>query len=129
MNVTHHPENGTMSFTTVRWAEFDEDRNVPGILNRSIIVPNFALLGTLSFLHDISFFAKIGFNLMLTSLDEPIFLNTTVYDFLWNYRSNVISVAHKILPDLVPVENLGVMHRVSRIDDKVIASEWTIKYG
>lgn len=111
VNVTHH-DNGTMSYTTVRRVEFLEDQNEPGILNRSIIVPNFGLIGALSYLHELSFFAKLAFNVMLNSGKEPIFLNITVYDLLWNYNSDVITLANKVLPSLVPVNNLGILHRV-----------------
>lgn len=114
VNVTHH-NNGTMSFTSIRHVEFMEDRNEPGILNRTILVPNFGLIGALSFLNDMSFLTKLAFNVMLNSADEPIFLNITVYDFLWNYHSDVITLANKVLPSLVPVNNLGILHRVSRI--------------
>lgn len=110
-NVTHH-DNGTMSFISVRYVEFLEDHNEPGILNRTITVPNFGLIGALSFLHELSFFSKLAFNVMLNSAEEPIFINITVYDFLWNYNSDVITLANKVLPMLVPVTNLGILHRI-----------------
>lgn len=112
VNVSHN-DNGTLSYTTVRHVEFLEDRNEPGILNRTIVVPNFGLIGALSFLHEISFFAKLAFNVMLNSKDEPIFINTTVYDFLWSYHSDVITLANNVLPSLVPVDNLGIMQQVT----------------
>lgn len=111
VNVTRHT-NGTMSYTTVRRVEFMEDRNEPGILNKTIIVPNFGLLGALSYLHDASFLTKIAFNLILNSQNEPVFMNTTVYDFLWNYKSEVITLGNSFLPSLVPVNNLGIMHQM-----------------
>lgn len=43
-NVVLHPENSTMSYTAVRRAEFVDHYNEPNILNRTITVPNFALL-------------------------------------------------------------------------------------
>lgn len=39
-----HFENSTLSYTPKRWLEFMPDRNVDGILNQTIIVPNFVLL-------------------------------------------------------------------------------------
>lgn len=111
VNISYH-DNGTMSYTSVRHVEFLEDRNEPGILNRTIVVPNYGLVGALSFLHELSFFSKLAFNVMLNSADEPIFVNITVYDLLWNYKSDVITLANKVLPSLVPVQNLGIMHNV-----------------
>lgn len=43
-DIVFHPENSTMTYTANRVVEFVEDYNEPGILNRSIIVPNFAAL-------------------------------------------------------------------------------------
>lgn len=43
-DVVFHENNSTMSYTAVRSANYLEDANKPGILNRTIIVPNFALL-------------------------------------------------------------------------------------
>ena len=114
VDIVHH-DNGTMSYTTKRQVEFLEDQNEPGILNRTITIPNFGLIGALSYLHELSFFTKLAFNVMLNSANEPIFVNITVYDFLWNYHSDVITLANKMLPMLVPVRNLGVMHRVGGV--------------
>lgn len=112
VNVSHH-DNGTMSYTTVRYLEFLEDQNEPGILNRTVIVPNFGLIGALSYLHELPFITKLAFNVILNSADEPIFINITVYDFLWNYHSNVVNLGNKFLPSTFPVKNIGIMHRVS----------------
>lgn len=42
-DVVFHP-NSTLSYTAVRRLEFLEDENEPGILNRTIFVPNFVIL-------------------------------------------------------------------------------------
>lgn len=42
-NVEFH-ENSTISYTPKRWLEFLPDQNEEGILNRTIMVPNFVLI-------------------------------------------------------------------------------------
>lgn len=42
-DVVFH-ENSTLSYTAARRIEFLEDQNEPGILNRTILVPNFVVL-------------------------------------------------------------------------------------
>lgn len=111
VNITHH-DNGTMSFSTVRWVTFLEDHNEPGVLNRSILVPNYGLIGALSYLHKLPFLTKLPFNVMLNAGDESVFLNITVHDFLWNYYSKVVTMGNKVLPNIFPVKNLGFMYRV-----------------
>lgn len=43
VDVVFH-SNSTLSYTAVRHLEFLEDENEPGILNRTIFVPNFIIL-------------------------------------------------------------------------------------
>lgn len=42
-DIVRHP-NSTISYTALRHLEFLEDENEPGILNRTILVPNFVIL-------------------------------------------------------------------------------------
>lgn len=46
-NIVHH-DNSTLSYTAARHIEFLEDQNEPGILNRTILVPNFVVLVRIS---------------------------------------------------------------------------------
>lgn len=43
VDVVFHP-NSTLSYTAARQLEFLDDENEPGILNRTIFVPNFVIL-------------------------------------------------------------------------------------
>lgn len=43
-DVQIHDENSTLSYTPHRWLEYLPDRNIDGILNQTITVPNFVLL-------------------------------------------------------------------------------------
>lgn len=43
-DVIFHDENSTLTYTAVREAEFIEEANIPGILNKTILVPNLANL-------------------------------------------------------------------------------------
>lgn len=46
-------ENSTLSYIASKKIVFQEDRNEPGILNKTIVVPNFATLVSPSFSRDI----------------------------------------------------------------------------
>lgn len=48
-DIEFHEHNSTMSYTAVRFAEFLEDENEPGILNQTITIPNFAALVRICF--------------------------------------------------------------------------------
>jgi scavenger receptor class B, member 1 len=43
-DVVFHPENSTMSYTSTRTPIFKPEENEPGILNRTILVPNLTTL-------------------------------------------------------------------------------------
>lgn len=112
-NVVRHAENSTLSYTAVRWLEFLDGENEPGILNRTITVPNFALLSAASLFHDASFFTKVAFKALKMSTGDTAFINITVYDYLWNYRSKMVRGAKRLVPFMVPVENSGILAIVS----------------
>lgn len=112
-DVVRHPENSTMSYTAVRWLEYLENENEPGMMNRTITVPNFALLSAASMFADASIFTKIAFKTLKMSTGDTAFINITVHDYLWNYRSKLVSSAKVLVPFMVPVENAGILAIVS----------------
>lgn len=63
-------------------------------------------------IHDSSFFTKMGFNVMHGTSGDKLFFNTTVYQMLWEYRSNLLRTAKKLVPFMVPVENSGILETV-----------------
>lgn len=109
-HIVRH-ENSTLSYTAERHLEFLPDQNEPGILNRTILVPNFVVLATAAFIND-DYFKKFGFKFMLRESDT-MFVNITVYDYLWNYRSDLIGRIRTFAPFLVPTDNSGVLYQVS----------------
>ncbi|XP_055312285.1 scavenger receptor class B member 1-like isoform X2 [Sitodiplosis mosellana] len=108
-NVKFH-ENSTLSYSANRWVEFLEDQNEPGILQRVILVPNFVLLATAASLNE-NWIKKLGFNSMLGD-EDTVFLNMTVFDYLWFYRSSVIQRVQNIASFLVPTNNSGCLHQI-----------------
>lgn len=51
---------------------------------------------------------------LMKSAREKPFRTITVYDYLWNYQSKVLTMAKSIGGStLVPVENMGVLDIVS----------------
>lgn len=111
-HIEHH-DNSTLSYTAERHIEFLADQNEPGILNRTILVPNFVVLATAAFIND-DYFKKFGFKFMLRESDT-MFVNITVYDYLWNYRSDLIGRIRTFAPFLVPTDNSGVLYQVSGV--------------
>lgn len=66
-----------------------------------------------SYFWDSPFFEKFGFNMLVSSANSNATLKTTIYNYLWNYREPIIELGRSVAPKLVPVDNLGVLARVS----------------
>lgn len=50
----------------------------------------------------------------MAKANESVLRQMTVYDYLWNYTSDVLSMAKTLGGSwLVPVENMGVLYNVS----------------
>lgn len=62
---------------------------------------------------DSSFIVKVGFNYLHRSTEESLFLNMTVWEYLWNYHSVLLGRAKDLVPFLVPVYNSGILNIVS----------------
>ncbi|GLV36662.1 uncharacterized protein CBL_02503 [Carabus blaptoides fortunei] len=106
-NVTFN-ENGTLSYVSSRSAIYLPTFNTID-LNATIVVPNYALIGIASYLHDASFMTKFGFNMILRSMKTNPFMTTTVYNYLWNLTDPILSLAEKFAPTVVPSLNIGIL--------------------
>ncbi|KDR20475.1 Scavenger receptor class B member 1 [Zootermopsis nevadensis] len=106
-------ENGTLTYTTKRRAVFEPDLNTLS-LNASLNVPNLALLGMTSYLSGASFFVKFAFNLVVRKMDMQPLVKISVYDYLWNNSNSLLTFASKMVPNMIPVDNLGVLHMIYR---------------
>lgn len=120
-------KNSTLSFTTEYDIKFPEKENIPGILNRTLIVPNPMTLGIAAMIHD-----KIGndfwgvhkqvYTWVVNSRD-PVFLNRTVHEILWHMTTKSLEDIKTTLKNMkavfpsisltVPRPNAGLLFNVS----------------
>lgn len=70
---------------------------------------------TAASLNEDFWFKKIGFNSMLGD-EDTMFLNMTVHDYLWYYKSSIIQRVQSIAPFLVPTNNSGCLYQVFKFD-------------
>lgn len=52
---------------------------------------------------------KWGYRAILASSGDGVFINTTIFNYLWNQTSPIIKSARKIVPFMVPLENIGAL--------------------
>ncbi|XP_013177530.1 PREDICTED: scavenger receptor class B member 1-like [Papilio xuthus] len=104
-------ENSTLTYTAKRSLIYLPDENTYD-LNATIIVPNLAVLGMASFLHDSNYFVRAAFRLLVNAHGSEFFVNRTLYEYLWDYRDPVLVTSKNIVPSLVPVDNMGFLKRM-----------------
>lgn len=104
-------EDSTMSYTTMFDMKFPEELNIPGILNETIVVPN-VIVFTMATMANGNFILKFPINMVLHR--ESLFVNRTIYDFLWNFTSPTLEKLKTVVPSsLIPSSNAGVLFNVS----------------
>lgn len=74
----------------------------------------FFLQGMASFLWDASYFKKSGFKIMVNMLDTKMFVTTSINNCLWNLTDPLVQSVKRIMPSLVPEENMGILKQVTQ---------------
>lgn len=109
-------EDSTLTFTTEYDFKFAEEENEPGIMNKTITIPNTMVLGISSIIKEKvdNFLARGSFNMMIANTKDTIFLNRTVYEVLWNLTSPTLeNIKNNIPKTFVPRPNAGLLYNVS----------------
>ncbi|XP_060809018.1 scavenger receptor class B member 1-like [Amyelois transitella] len=120
-------ENSTMTYTAKRFPIYLPERNSID-LNATLIVPNLALLGMSSYLHNANYFVQTGFRFLASSHHSEVFVKKTIYEYLWDYKEAILDTSKNLAPGLVPVNNMGMLARIyADFTDEVtvkIGSQW-----
>ncbi|XP_050074434.1 scavenger receptor class B member 1-like [Anopheles maculipalpis] len=128
-NVTFHEHNSTISYITRRRLMFLPDRNVPGILNKTIVVPNISLLGVAARMENDSYLMKRGLQFIYSISGDSVFSRMTIYDYLWNTRPPFLNQARKFVPGMVPSENVGVLKTMYEDHEDHVNVRYGKQYG
>ncbi|XP_048487989.1 scavenger receptor class B member 1-like isoform X2 [Plutella xylostella] len=104
-------DNDTLTYTATRYPIYLPDENRID-LNATIIVPNLAVLGLASYLHNAPFFVRSGFRFLVNSRGSPLFVEKTIYEYLWEFTDPVLDLSKSLAPGLVPVSNMGMLARI-----------------
>lgn len=58
-------------------------------------------------------FYKMGFNFLLAESTDSLFMNVTIYDYMWNFRSDLVDKVMNFAEFLVPTNNSGILYQVN----------------
>ncbi|KAK4878127.1 hypothetical protein RN001_010633 [Aquatica leii] len=126
-NVTFNA-NDTLSYVAKRSAIYLPDMNTID-LNSTLVVPNLPILGMASYLWDSSFVTKIGFSLLLRTLESRSIIHTSIYNYLWNFTDSILDVAQTLAPTLVPLSNMGILHIMYSNFENLVTVKIGTTYG
>ncbi|XP_059224990.1 scavenger receptor class B member 1 [Stomoxys calcitrans] len=97
--------------TRYKHIEFDPEAScAPDILNQTITLPNLVLLGAAAKLHDWVFLVRHAFNAI--TINEPLFMNRSVYYFLWDFKVPALNLLSQYVPNIV--SNCGLLFNALR---------------
>jgi scavenger receptor class B, member 1 len=88
-DVVFHPENSTMSYTVERRIVFKDSANIKDILQRTVIVPNFAALAGASYVAD-NWILRKSFSLTMASFKTRPVKETTIYNYFFNLSDPIL---------------------------------------
>ncbi|CAH2101904.1 unnamed protein product [Euphydryas editha] len=104
-------ENSTLTYTAQRYLIYLPDDNTID-LNQTIIVPNLALLGILSYLHNANYFVRAGFKILINTHDSQFFVKRTIYEYLWDNKEPILETSRHLAPGMVPSTNMGMLAQI-----------------
>ncbi|XP_030041019.2 scavenger receptor class B member 1 [Manduca sexta] len=120
-------ENSTMTYTAKRFLIFLPEENTVDF-NATLIVPNLAVLGLASYLHNANYLVRQAFRFMVSTHGSKLFVKKTIQEYLWDFRDPVLDTSKNLAPGLVPVNNMGIMARIyADFTDEMtvmIGSQW-----
>ncbi|XP_047513582.1 lysosome membrane protein 2-like isoform X1 [Pieris napi] len=109
-NITFN-DNGTMTYTAKRFLIYLPEENTIN-LNSTIIIPNLAVLGIASRIHNENFFIRGGFSIMVRTHSAELFAKKTIYQFMWDNQDSVLETTNALAHNMVPTTNMGVLFSI-----------------
>lgn len=72
------------------------------------------LKGAASYLSGSSALVRGGFNFLVRRLKVAPLVETTPYNYMWNWTDPLLNLAQSLLPFIVPIDNVGILNKVTR---------------
>ncbi|XP_039752007.1 lysosome membrane protein 2-like [Pararge aegeria] len=104
-------ENSTLTYTAERYLIYLPDDNTID-LNQTLVVPNLAVLGLTSYLHNANYFVRSGLKFLVNTHGSKFFVKKTIHEYLWHNKDPILETSQHLAPGLVPSTNMGMLSRV-----------------
>jgi len=110
-NVQFH-QNGTVTYMPTRSYVYRPERSTGDLYGDVITTLNVPYIGATSMASEFSSIAAFGMSTVAKTLNSKAIINVTVHDCLFGYDNELIKLASKVVPSVIPFQKFGFMDRV-----------------
>ncbi|XP_069684657.1 scavenger receptor class B member 1-like isoform X2 [Periplaneta americana] len=84
-----------------------------------LVMPNIALLSIADVVKDMSFFSRMGINILAGQTNSEGLVPITAKDFMFGYKSPLVTIGNKFMPSWIKFDKLGLIDRMYDFDGDV----------
>ncbi|XP_026759600.1 scavenger receptor class B member 1-like [Galleria mellonella] len=106
------PEAGLMRYSPRTKTVFVPEKSIAHPKDVMVTMPNIAYLSMTSMVSTMPFFTKMGFNLLAMRLNSQSIKTMTVFDYLWGYKEDLITLGNNFLPGWIGFGKMGILDRM-----------------
>lgn len=111
-------DNGTLT-TIPKHPLVWSPENSGGKEDDILVLPNIALLSIADVVKDMSFFTRMGINLLASQTKSEGLVAMTAREFMFGYQSTLVTLGNKFMPKWIKFDKLGLIDRMYDFDNDV----------
>uniref|UniRef100_A0A0A9YDQ1 Scavenger receptor class B member 1 n=1 Tax=Lygus hesperus TaxID=30085 RepID=A0A0A9YDQ1_LYGHE len=111
-------DNGTISAVPLHPLRYMPELS-NGTEKDLLILPNIALLSITQVQSEASYFTRMGLNLVVRQTGAEPLVEMTAKEFMFGYKSTLLTLGHKFLPSWISFDKLGLIDRMYDFDGDV----------
>ncbi|OAD56141.1 Scavenger receptor class B member 1 [Eufriesea mexicana] len=81
-----------------------------------LILPNIALLSITNVMRNSAYFTRLGLTFLVSQTDSRPLVKMTAKEFMFGYKSTLVTVGNKIMPSWIKFDKLGLIDRMYDFD-------------
>ncbi|XP_063220309.1 scavenger receptor class B member 1-like isoform X2 [Bacillus rossius redtenbacheri] len=117
-NVTFN-DNGTLTMAPYHLLTWVPELSVNRSEDDILVLPNIALLSIANVVKDSSYFTRMGLNILIKQTDSQPLVSMTAKEFMFGYRSSLVTLGNSFMPSWIYFEKLGLIDRMYDFTDDV----------
>ncbi|XP_055381260.1 scavenger receptor class B member 1 [Condylostylus longicornis] len=112
-NASFSTEHNTVTFQPTRRVKFIREMSIGDPKSDRITVPNIPYMGVTTAVSEFSLLGAIAVRTLMRTLRSQVILNNiTVDEYFWGYDDPLVSLASKIIPNVIHFKKFGLLDRM-----------------